>query len=450
MAPRRLGLWALLCAASGCAQCPDPFAPPGSPVTALHFPTGIALHPNAPLLFVASSNFDSTYSSGAVVAADLSWLHAYLALNDTLGDPVADPWQAAVRVPSFGGSLLATEDGAALLHLTSEDNRLIQLDVATGLDGPSLSCGGRMTDGLEDCSDNDHVLATGLTDPYGMALHREGDHTRVFLGMLRGGQVMAVDFFPLRSGAARLSIGWSRNLSDTLRGGSLALLPSVDGQPEYLFATGRDLPGDGSQLGTLRYFRIADEENAQVLAINLLEQAGTADTRGVAFRADGQRAYVISKIPASIIELDVSRRPNGLPGDTVTRVAPLGKEPSVVALFEPTASRDPAAPAPASPLVLVASFRDNVLFALDLDTLVPVGALRDVGAGPFNIAVDSARALAYVTCFQDDTVAVIGLPRHAGDTRLRVVARLGTPRDTGSTNPQLPGVLPELPILGGG
>jgi DNA-binding beta-propeller fold protein YncE len=84
------------------------------------------------------------------------------------------------------------------------------------------------------------------------------------------------------------------------------------------------------------------------------------------------------------------------------------------------------------------SFRDNLLMAIDLATMELCEVLRDVGNAPFDVVVDHARGLAFVSNFQDDTVTVIRLPRGKADYRFQVAAILGTPRDRAQTNPDVP------------
>ncbi len=438
MPSKRPVLIALLCALSGCAQCPDPFAPPGTPVTRLHFPTGLAVHPTEPILFVANSNSDSEFSNGAVLAANLGWLVAQLELQDKVTEPVQDPWQTAIRVPSMGGPILLTPDGRHLFHITRQDARLIQLDIETEQDGVTMNCG-PSEDSLPLCADGDHVLQLNLVDPYGMALQRVDNHYRLHVGSVRQSHIVGVDFLPQRPGVDRMFQVYDKNLGDTNRGGTLAVLPSLGGQAEYLFSTGRDFPGSNLQLGTARHYNLWQDINSTtVFSLDFFEQVGSVDVRGVAISKDGTRGYFISKIPAAVLEVDLRRLPDGRPRGEVLRVTPLGKEPSVAALYEP-----PNGPR----LLLTASFRDDLVLAVDLDTFEVVGALRDVGKGPFDIAVDARRALAYVSCFNDDTIAVVRLPR-VDDNRFFLAARLGVPRDDASTNPELPSFLPSLNIPG--
>ena len=56
-----------------------------------------------------------------------------------------------------------------------------------------------------------------------------------------------------------------------------------------------------------------------------------------------------------------------------------------------------------------------------------VSVVRDVGLAPFAIAVDERAGLAFVTCFQDDTVAVLRL--NASTSTATLVALLGLSRD---------------------
>jgi DNA-binding beta-propeller fold protein YncE len=147
---------------------------------------------------------------------------------------------------------------------------------------------------------------------------------------------------------------------------------------------------------------------------------------------------VVSKIPGVLLEVDVTRRPDGTPRGTVLRMVPLGKEPSVITTYEP---------AQGPRLVLVASFKDNHLLAVDMDTLQVFGAVRDVCASPYDIVVDERHGYAFVSCFNEDTVAVVRLPRSLDDRAFNLAAKLGTPRSDQNTNPDVPGFLPAIPNL---
>ncbi|MEW5854494.1 MAG: hypothetical protein AB2A00_37305 [Myxococcota bacterium] len=429
--------------ASGCAQCPDPIQSPGSPVTGLHYPTGLALHPTEPVLLVANSNFDLGYATGSVVGAHLGWLVQHLQRNDRYEGDIRNPFSGGVLVPSFGGPLAMGPGGDHVLHTTRGDNRLVELELSVRDDGVTLSCGNRGGN-PPDCTGGDHVLQLPYDDPYGLvAVQGAGNATWWVVSFLRSGKVVAGDRRPSISGSDRLFIGWEKNLGDADRGGSLLLLPSVAGNPQYLLSTGREVPGTGADVGHLRMLNFWRGPQADPLTVDLREQVGALDVRGVAYSAARQKAYAVTKTPPAVVELDMRRIWDGSPTGRATRIAQIGKEPSVVALYEP--ANGPS-------LVLTASFRDDVLLVLDMDTLEVVAALRDIGDSPFEIAVDNARSLAFVSNFNDDTVAVVRLPQDAQDSRLFVAARLGIPRERASNNPDLPipggGVIPSLPVGG--
>jgi hypothetical protein len=410
----------------------------------LHYPTGLALHPTEPILFVANSNFDLAYSSGAVVGAHLGWLVQKLQTQDRLDGEVRVPFSAAALVPSIGGPLVITPDGKHLFHTTRQENKLVELTVEAREDGVTLDCVKGQGD-PPDCTSGPHVFKYASNDPYGMVVRADGNQWNVLVSAIRTGQIYSMGMDPAQEGAGRLTHRWERGVGDAARGASLAILPSVDGQPEYLYATTRLVPDYVPEYAHVDVMDLWQGQDAPLMTVDLRDQVGAIDVRGIAISSARQRAYVITKHPAAVVELDVSRREDGLPHNRVTRVAQVGREPSCIALYEPAAAR---------PLVITASFRDNVLVVLDMDTLDVVEALRDVGEGPFDIAVDSRRGLAYVSNFNDDTVAVVRLPQTLEDNRLMVAARLGEPRSTAKTNPDLPfqdgTFFPTTPDLPGG
>lgn len=427
----------LLAALSGCAQCPDPFAPPPAPVDRVVFPTGLALHPTEPVLFVASSNFDDLYSTGAVLAARLDWLVANLAIRDHYNGAVENPWTGAARVPSFGQFLRVSADGNHLFHVTRQQSILVDMDVAVDGDEVRLGCGSSSDTAVADCTQGSHTFGLSRVDPYGLAVERRGNEGyRAYVGRATSGWVSAVDIRPGRPGSERTQLAWEKNLGDTQRGTNMTILPAAGGQPPFLLATGHEVDGTNLNIGRLWALNLWRAPDDDTQSANLLEGAGTIDTRGLVFNAAHTRAYVVSKLPPALLELDVSRRADGSPRMSVMRMTPLGKDPSLITMYEPPGGQA---------LILAASFRDNLLMAVDVDTFTEMGVLRDIGKGPFDVAVDPAHGLAFVSCFSDDTVAVVALPRAAGELRFHVAARLGIPRNTASTNPDLDRLLPALP-----
>jgi len=432
----------MLAALSSCAQCPDPLSAPSIPVDRLHFPTGLAVHPTLPILFVANSNFDLSYSNGAVLGANLQWLYQRLQDGDIPIERIESPFTSAALVPSIGGPLLMSPDGKHLYHVGRQDNLLVALDVDASEDALFLHCGDR-TEGLPDCTTGDHVEALANDDPFGLAVRPSGNGWQVLVGALRNGGLHFVQHDPGVSGENRLVAVTRLNLGNDDRGASLALLPSVAGMPEYLLASGRVIPGTDPAQGHVRFLSLDEGPTGVTGRLDLRNEAGAMDVRGVAVSAARERAYAVVKYPASLVEIDMRRDPGGVPSGRVLRTTQLGKEPSTVALYEP----------PSGPnLILTVSFRDGLLVALDMDTLEIFDVVRDVGKNPFDIAVDTRNGFAFVSNFNDDTVAVIRLPRgqlENGqlDLRFGLAARLGLKRDDTQTNPDLPTSLTDLPTL---
>lgn len=442
MRPRHVTLSILIALLPACAQCPDPFKAPSSPVDNLHFPTAVAVHPSQDALFVVNSNGDLAYSSGAVMGMRLDWLYQRLETESSVGT-VDAPFTAAALTPSLGASLVPSSDGKFLFTLGRQDNLLVALEVEASEGDLRIHCGDRVT-ALQDCTTGDHVVQVGTDDPYGLAVRPSGvGQWQVFAAALRNGNLYSATLDPGHGSGPLFQVDWVMSLGPNDRGGSLALLPAVDGFPEYLLGSGRQIPGNDPPQGSLRFLSLDDGPQGVAGLVDLRNQAGAVDPRGVAVSARRQRAYTVVKVPEGLVELDMTREPGGVPSCRVMRVAQLGKEPSAIALYEPEKGLG---------LILTASFRDNVLLALDMDTLDVFGVVRNVGLNPFEIAVDNRRGYAFVSNFNEDTVSVIRLPRvnqadGSLDLRFELAGKLGTPRDTQQTNPNVPTSLTDLPAL---
>ena len=82
--------------------------------------------------------------------------------------------------------------------------------------------------------------------------------------------------------------------------------------------------------------------------------------------------------------------------------------------------------------VLVSCFDNDALVAYDAQTLNETDRLRFIGRGPFHISTDTEHLppRAYVSHFDDDSIAVIDLQDSDGQARMVFRARIGEQRIT--------------------
>jgi hypothetical protein len=435
----------LLASLTGCAQCPDPFAEPAAPPLTLLFPTGLALHPTLPILFVASSNRDQKYATGSVLAARLDWLVADINLRGFIPDPIEEPWQTSVLVPQVGSSLALTPDGNYLFHVSQVDAQIQALDVEITAEDVQLSCGSavdrtKAERPVPTCFSGPRVVQARLQDPYDIVSVRgDGNKWRAYISFLRNGFIQALDLDPSVAGSGRFTKAWDLDLGGNVLGGNLAILPSDGGQPPYLWSLGRTQRSSNQLGGAIHLVNLWEAPFTTPLVADTQAAAGSWETRGVAFNKALTRAYVVSKSPPALLEFDITRLPDGVPHMEMRRLKSLGKEPSHVALYEPEDG---------PPLIITTSGRDDFVMAVDATSFNTAHVIRGACAHPLRVVVDNKRALAFVSCYDDDVVAVLSLPRFAGDDRFRVAARLGKLRNTAATNPDVDQYLPNVPLPG--
>jgi DNA-binding beta-propeller fold protein YncE len=214
-------------------------------------------------------------------------------------------------------------------------------------------------------------------------------------------------------------------LRDT-RGGFFTASGDIRGA----FAVATRRPGDPSSLSyvssrvdaNLASFLI--QEDRRILDATRAALAGAIapgnDVRGLAFGPGGNRLYAVSRLPSSLVALDMSpREPGGLPRQEPLWATPVCGEPSVLRL-----GPDPLRPelGPAG-LAYVVCFGAGQIYVVETEHGQVVGQIV-TGKGPNGLAIDTARRRAFVANFLDNTIGVIDLdPGHPSYHRM--VLRIG-------------------------
>ena len=145
----------------------------------------------------------------------------------------------------------------------------------------------------------------------------------------------------------------------------------------------------------------------------------STDGRGIAFSADGNRAYLVNRAPPMLQIIDTSLDDLGVPRNQFLAGVELCRQASNLAVVETDRGER----------VYVACFQAGQVWSID-PRGATVDAIIDVGRGPHAVVASPDCHRLYVSNFLEDTVAVIDLSPGSA-TENRVVLRLGHPRQEG-------------------
>lgn len=352
-----------------------------APTDELHFPVGMALHPDGRYLYVVNTNFDVSFAEdhgGTVTVLDTDSMRVLP--------------ESTVTIGSFGGEAALSPDARHLYVAVRGDNSIVRLDVSER--GGILSCqGGR--DGLP-CRIED--LAS---DPFALAVSTRSADLEV------GGET-EIDLI----------------VSTHLRSNSITAISIKDGDMVTAHRLTADLIGGGSALAvhprTGRYYvtgrfdgRVrsfapvvgAEGDIAAIYGMSAIELGNPVseyDSRDIVFAMDGDRAFIAAQSPNSILILDTS------PPD---RQSDAGSRDSFIGQVDLMGSPEE--------MVVVEEAEGEFLYVLELgsgDISVVDPRSRNVidrfpvGRAPAAVAVDQTRhQRLYVTLFRESAVAVVDI-----------------------------------------
>jgi hypothetical protein len=431
-----LGLW-------GCSADTLPAPDPDR----LRQPTGLAVTPAGDRLVVTGGNWDFAESEGTVMLLRLDAVHEALGSGGCEpagdGDPIRvcddAPFiveRATVRPGSGVGNVVIDRPSgeAGLLRLlvpTRSPASLVWIDLPAGADA-RLQCG-QGDDGR--CDDVHRVRASPFDeeevlarDPARIALDTEG-YRFAYVPHLLGAQLSLValdrddgpelvdtddDFFrvePQEEEELAGGFAVAQRACDPLDPPAA----TRDCTRPHLYASQRFYPG-------VRAFTVAP-------GLDLLLPGGDVDVTALdpeavtsrpymadlAFEdpATGEDLLVVQTSPAALVRMDM-RMEDGEPRGRVIDTVALCANPNVLAVHRPE---------DAPWLALVACYGDGELAVVDLATFRVIRTMF-VGQGPSEIAIDAARAQAYVANTGDDTIAIVSLDRMQPEY-LTVWARIG-------------------------
>jgi DNA-binding beta-propeller fold protein YncE len=439
-----LAVTALTWLCAGCPATGDEIRPPRDQ---LYFPTGMDISPDQRTLFVANANSDLRYDSGAIEILDLNRIDDLIEQWLTSGQPpdgtdcevdlavpytlVCDESEAiradgGVRIGNFATELkvqtLEDEGALRLFVAVRGDPSLTWVDY--DVEERTLYCG-EDDDDFPECDEahrllqirDDEDLPTFPDEPFGLFVDSQNGYAVVT--HLSNAAVSLANAPPN---------GDTPVLTDAI--GNLFQFGD-DGQRGAVGTAGR-LPGSAndriyvtsrreSRVQTLVVTRAAGFP--QLIPTEFFFMRGTvgpsSDGRGIAFSADGERAYIVNRFPAMLHVFDTSLDVLGVPRNEFVASVELCSE----------ASNLTVAPTERGDRIFVACFRNGQIWSIDPRGAV-VDSIIEVGRGPHALVVAPERNRLYVTNNLESTVAVVDLTPET-ETENRVVLRIGRPRSAG-------------------
>jgi len=410
-------------------------------------------------LLVANSNFDVRFNTGSLQAYDLDALEAAIASECGGGGEdceltdvrfIGDPMPGGQPLLSDEVGIGSHADGIALrpgdhgrLYVPVRSGRggltTIELDDGAG----AFDCGQDFradlpqgtppweADDIRRCGDEYRV---SRTDDIASERRLELPPDPVAVATISSTEVAAEDvgdfvLLAMRSGRVALFL-------DDGSAATPELIYVIDGFPENLVTLTMD-PSTGigwmTAVGTDELARVGIVVDPGAPTRSFLYDAGSLrlggvddgeDTREIVFHPDEPNiAYLLSRRPDSVIEVDVNRR--GLTAGDIglNDVFEVGAGPSRLTLYQaPDASTGGT-----RTYILTSCFDAQRLFVIDADH----GALTNVVggfSGPFEIAVDPIRKRLYLVDFSISVIRVLDLtPLETGETPA-LIATIGDPR----------------------
>ncbi len=435
MLSRSLAAGAVILAAACTASSEDVRPPEGE----LFFPTGLAVSPDEGVLFVLSANSDLRYDSGTISVVDVETVDRVVTAYKTTGeiDPACTADQespgtiecdeaafmvggAGVRIGNFSSTLAVQDKGGNDLRVLVPVRGDPSVTWAEW-DGAAreLSCGGGQ--GFELC-DDDHRLTRMRGDvdlpevaEEPCAIYVDSVAQFAMITHLSSGTVTLVD-----SPAAGVPV-----LADAVAG-------LFGGSGSARGATGVA----GRQAGdrNIVYVQSRTEDRIQMLSVarasgslpflvpssyfflNGVGGAGgtSSDSRGVAFGTNGERAYMINRVPPSLQIYDTTLDVTGVPRNRLSGASDLCREASGLVVADGGIGER----------AFVSCFLSGEVYVIDPQGTSRVEAVASVGRAPFGLAAAESRQLLFVSTFLEDSVAVIDLDP-SSSTFYRVVMRIG-------------------------
>ena len=395
----------------------------------LNFPIALALSPAegdaAPqLLYVLNSNFDLRFNDGTLMAFDLDTIagtgdNEGMIADCTEDEPCTFEDLSQVRLSEVGiGSHadgLAVSPGGRRIYIASRARQ--NLTFVNSTDG-QLECDqddGEESEPVPSCSDVDAGDAIAME----REIELDGDPVAVATGSLAdiGGAAGSDESFVLLG----------------LRDGNVALFIDDEGatamEPPELVHVASAFPGlpanqvsvvtltmqPGTGIGWLTNAfsatigRIGIAVDPVAADRSFLYDAGSVrlggidtgdDTRDLQFdpASPEERAFALTRRPEAVVELDLTRMGLNAGDAAVDDLFDVGAGPSRLAVGT-IGGRS---------YVLASTFDNRKIYVIDATAGAPVAVVGGF-SGPFELVIDSARELAYVTDFSLSVIRIVDL-----------------------------------------
>lgn len=441
-----------LAAVGACTASSEEVRPPADQI---FFPTGLALSPDGSALFVGSANSDLRYDSGTVTsiatadveavvrawqadrtipaeqcpradgtpccAVDQNALETLdcdesLFLDDAAGNPRPG---STVRVGNFGTALAVQDLGdgnARLIVPVRGDPSITWIDWSGA--SKTLACGGG--EGLPLCDDahrltrvrGDADLPAIADEPYGAYADSAGQFAMV--SHLTSGTITLVD--SPKDGTPQVVdslSGLFASDANGVRGAS-----GVAARDGIVYITSRTDP----RVHMMTVARPPEQVPFIVPSSYFFLRAvgGTGgdsgDSRGIAFGAGGDRAYLIVRDPPTVQQYDTSLNAQGAPRNELLAATDICRQGSSIVVGDLGGA--------VGERVFVACYQSGELYVLDGRAGLRVDSVTDIGRGPYSLALAAEKKLLFVSNFLEDSVAVIDADP-ASPTAYHVLLRIG-------------------------
>ena len=450
------GLGAALAASAalGCALDDE-----GTPDLAqLHFPTGLAVTPDASALLVTNGAWDYAHDSSTLVVVDLGRLETEIDAPGPVGaalgraqscrrvaeSPVVecDPEtlvsdQQTVRLGRGAGNIAVdTPSGPAgawrLLVPTRIDAGLTWVDARRGDDGTlELDCG----QAADSRCDDAHTVGGIDSQPAMVTVDRQG-FRYAYLPHLLGGRLTLIgldgDFGPERRDVDAEFFDRDPLYETDMTGGFAvaqracdvasgnAPSPTDNCTRPYLYASQRFWWGLRAFRAMPGRDRISAGGRIRVLGTSV-ESAQPRPLMGDIEFADpdtGERLLVVHTTPPALALVDTSLRDDNNTNNELVTSVPVCSNPNMLEVYRP-----PALPA----MAFVSCYGGAEVVAVDLPTFTVIAHI-DVGEGANEMAVDPSRSWLFVANTAENSVSIVDL-RPTSSRYLRELAVLGIERN---------------------
>ncbi|MCP4606697.1 MAG: hypothetical protein GY847_40350 [Proteobacteria bacterium] len=428
-------------------------------------------------LLAANSNFDLKYNSGTLVAIDLNKLDEiesnlnsdkpkseyleYLSEDNKYLFVPEDELiksEETIRIGSFASDLDLTPNGKRALIPVRGKRAILIIDLGSEANG-ILSCGnkddGRECNSKHRIERNDDLNITLPIEPYEVASleyvsqtgKKRTTKTLGFATHLYRGEVSLFvidtksETIDDREVPEKTELTLTPELIDVVGG----VVPGASGiavnpNRREIYVSGRHDPVP--HVAVMKV--LTDSEHGSftsnpyfndVGGINIAQDLyGGTDARGLAVTESGDTAFLVTRTPEALLQLDTADR-------KLTGMTTLGADPSVVALYENDYDNLDPSDDTANVNAFVLCFLRDQVYIVESDNMLSPPIVRTTGFGPHAIAFDKARQRAYIANFTESTITVlnaewpfdhVSVPVPGSDSRAKI--KIGKPRMPESHN----------------